>query len=538
MKRPISLLILALFLFLSRAAFAATWFVRADGGTRYSANASSGLCDGQADAPYPGSGTNRHCAFNDYRFLWDDQNTYGVTQWVIAGGDTVILDNTKQWRVGFDQGLSPNDAWCWGGGGPYGCTNPTIPAGTAQSHTRILGRNYASCSAGNNQPDPTQMTQIFGGYGLQTPMNLTGAQFVDVQCIEVTRHSQCITHGSPAYPSRCATYFPIDDYDSDGIQTDTNSHDLLLQDMWIHGHTDRGIIGPIGGSVTATRINVDTNGMAGWDLDRGDGTGSPNGALTMSYSTVQWSGCNQEYPAVDPIPVASCYSQSTGGYGDGIGTPITNMVSVAIDHSIFRYNTQDGEDFGHVINASSLSITDSASYANNGGQFKWAGFQNVTFANNLAVANCLRMSQLLPGTPSTYNANLADFCRANDAMSFDFNNNATALIANNTVITYAPTTFDIQCYDSVNCANTTLTMNNNLVLGYQNPTTWNMGGQSGGVGGFCGAGCNGVAVPAGHLQPRQQPLLWHPRFVYRQSGHRRTAGLIHRGVVRGPSVEQ
>ena len=36
--------------------------------------------------------------------------------------------------------------------------------------------------------------------------------------------------------------------DSDGIHTDVNTHDLLLQDMWIHGHTDRGVNGPIGGT--------------------------------------------------------------------------------------------------------------------------------------------------------------------------------------------------------------------------------------------------------------------------------------------------
>ncbi len=498
MKRTLSLLLFAFCsLLMTKAAFATNWYVRADGGTRYSNNATSGQCDGQSDKAYPGTGTNQHCAFNDYRSLWDDRATYGSYNPAWHGGDTIILDNTKQWRVGFDQGLSAGDQWCVGQSGPYYCHNPTVPAGTPQQHTRILGRNWASCSTGAGQPDPSKMTQIFGGYGLDMALNLTGAQYVDVECLEITRHSQCITHGYPAYPSSCNKYFPIDDFDSDGIVTDTATHDVLLQDLWIHGHTDRGIIGPIGGLVATNRVNIDTNGMAGWDLDRGDGTGSPNGILKMSYTTIQWSGCNPEYPAVDPIPVTSCYSQSTGGYGDGMGTPITPMVSVSIDHSIFRYNTQDGEDFGHVSNAQSLSITNSASYGNNGGQFKFAGFQNVTVENNLAVANCLRMSQPLAGAPSTYNQHLSDFCRAQDALSFDFNNNATALFANNTIISYAPTTFDIQCYDATSCAGTTLTMTNNVVMGYSNPTTFNMGGQVGGVGGFCGAGCNGSQLPLG-----------------------------------------
>ena len=92
---------------------ATTWHVRADGGTRWSARVPDGQCDGKADAAYPGKGTNKHCAFNDYRFLWDDRS-YKNRDWVIGGGDTVILDNSKAWRVGFDQD-TPREAWCAGG---------------------------------------------------------------------------------------------------------------------------------------------------------------------------------------------------------------------------------------------------------------------------------------------------------------------------------------------------------------------------------------------------------------------------------------
>ena len=496
MKRTISLLLLVLVVLLTKAASATTWYVRADGGTRYSSNASSGQCDGQGDAAYSGKGVNQHCAFNDYRFLYDDQHTYGVKKWVIAGGDTVILDNTKQWRVGFDQNTSANDVWCFGSGGTFSCNNPTVPAGTALQHTRLLGRNYAACSAGN-QPDPKKMTQLFGGYGVYDALNLAGAQYVDVQCLEITSHSACVVHGSPTYPKDCQRYsFPIDDFDSSGISTDVNTHDVLLQDLWVHGHTDRGIKGAIGGLITANRVDVAVNGMAGWDLDPGDGTQSPKGLIKMSYSTIEWSGCNQVYPNVLPV---ACYSQSTGGYGDGIGTPYTPMVGVFIDHSIFRYNTQDGEDFGHVSLAANLSVTDSASYGNNGGALKWAGFQNVNVENNLLVGNCLRMSEPIPGIPSTYNAHLADYCRSGDALSFDFNNNATGLLANNTIVSYAPTTFDIKCYDSASCANTTLTVNNNIVLAYDNSGTYNLGGQGGGPGGYCGTSCNGSALPLGKI---------------------------------------
>jgi hypothetical protein len=89
-----------LLLLICAPAFGETWYVRKDGGTRYSAKAPTGQCDGKADAAYRGRGVNQHCAFKDYRYLWDDQS-YGNDAWVIAGGDTVILRGGP-WRVGFD----------------------------------------------------------------------------------------------------------------------------------------------------------------------------------------------------------------------------------------------------------------------------------------------------------------------------------------------------------------------------------------------------------------------------------------------------
>jgi Putative Ig domain len=473
-----------------------TWYVRPDGGSRYSANATTGQCDGKADAAYSGSGTNQHCAFNDYRYLYDDKS-WQNSAWVIAGGDTVILRGGP-YRVGYSAGDGSN-VWCYGqSGGPYGCINPTIPAGTATQHTQILGENYASCGSQASE------TQLFGGFGVQMALNLKGAQFVDVKCIELTRHSQCIQHGSPAYPNTCNTSYPgIDDYVADGIFTDVNTHDLLLQDMWIHGFTDRGVIGPIGGLVTATRVDIAYNGMAGWDFDdgsgsnAGNGTASVNGVWNLNQTTIEWNGCNQEYPIVDQYPAISCYSQSTGGYGDGVGTPPGTCLASTINGSSFHNNTQDGLDLGHADTGTNcpLTIVNSTAYANNGGTFKLGPNENPSvFENNLVLANCLRMSQPISGTPSTYNTNLSDFCRANDAMSFNFRQGGTTILANNTVVSYAPTTFDIQCWDApgegspgdtgAGCGSSALTFQNNLVLGYDNPGTYDQGGQVGGPGLF------------------------------------------------------
>jgi len=185
--------------------------------------------------------------------------------------------------------------------------------------------------------------------------------------------------------------------------------------MWIHGHTDRGIIGAIGANVTCLRCNISYNGMAGWDFDDGNSTPfGTNASWNFLYSQIEWNGCNQEYPIVDAIPAISCYSQSTGGYGDGVGTPPGMCLSANINHSSFNYNTQDGLDLGHIDTGScSLTINNSQAIGNNGQTFKWGPNENpVIFTNNFTLANCLRMSLPMPGAPSTYNAHLSDFCRA------------------------------------------------------------------------------------------------------------------------------
>ncbi|HWB32277.1 MAG TPA: putative Ig domain-containing protein [Acidobacteriaceae bacterium] len=470
-----------------------TWYIRPDGGTRYSKNVTNGQCDGLADAPYPGSGVNQHCAFKDYRYLWDDQS-YGNDAWVISGGDTVIIRGGP-WRVGYDSNTGPGAGytWCVGGNGPYSCSNPTIPSGTPTQHTRILGENWANCSA-NNAVDKSKLTQIFGGYGVWYALNLSGSQYVDVQCLEITSHAQCISHGYPAVPRGCNSGNPsiasLDDYDSEGVVTSTGTQNVLLQDVYIHGHTDRGVKGPIGGTFTCLRCDIYANGMAGWDFD--DGSGSNNGFGTASlpgatwnflYSTIEWNGCNQIWPNGG---VDTCYSQSTGGYGDGVGTPPGMCLNANIDHSSFNYNTQDGLDLGHLDTGNcKVVITNSIAIGNSGGTFKTgANATTYIFENNLALANCLRLSQPISGASSYYNANLADYCRAGDNMSFNFRQGGTALLANNTVVGYQPTQFDIACWDTNGCSNSTLTFKNNITMGYDNPSLYNMGGQQGGTGSF------------------------------------------------------
>ena len=500
-----------------------TWYVRPDGGTRWSAKRASSeyspyvtaQCDGAHDAPFPAKGTmnmlgvvsngiNQPCAFNDYRFLWDDQ-TYGNSQWVIAGGDTVLLRGGP-WRVGFDP-AGANPQWCYGGGGTFGCSNPTIPAGTATQPTRIVGENYASCHTGN-VADRSKMTQIFGVFGVYSPMNIGGAQYLEVDCLEITRHSQCTLGGLPASSlPPCSKNAPVDDYDSDGIEENNTTSNVVLNDLWIHGHPGRGIKGPIGGPITANRIDIAYNEAAGWDFDDGNSTPfGPGAAFYFNFSTIEWSGCYQEYPIVHANPAAACYGQSNQGYGDGIGSAPGQGLDVYIDHSSFHHNIQDGEDFGHVdVGQHVFSITNSTSFANGGQQFKWGwGFTTINFENNLILANCNRFLEPIPGTPAQFNIGMNDNCRANDALSFNFQQGTQALFANNTVVTYAPVTIDFKCVPitenidpatgkgQTSCTNAVFTIKNNLFKAYGDPFYTNAGGYGGhgSPGLFCGAGCN------------------------------------------------
>lgn len=509
-----------------------TWYIRADGGGRSDAGRLTGSpqatsmghytvgcavnsttclsasevgCDGKADVSYAaavaaagGAIITLHCAFNDPRFLWDDQTFDDLPGMIVQSGDQVVIRGGP-WRIGLDaMPGSCSGARC-GAGYTWNYGNPTPnslviawPSGTSTAHTHIYGENFASCNTGPNWTNTTKasLTQLYGGWGLVNPIELSGSQYVDMKCLEVTRHSNCVSFGSPALPSGCTS---SSDYDSDGIHMSSTTSNITLTDMWIHGHTGRGIKGGIGGPVTATRVNIDTNGAAGWDFDDGTthliGTGA---VWSFLYSIIQWSGCNQEYPATDPIPVATCYSVSTGGYGDGVGTPAGTGLSAIIDHSGFIYNTQDALDLGHVDTGGPypLSITNSYAYSNNGGTFKWDGNASpAVVTNNYVVGDCLRMQYAITGVPSGYNTNLADFCRSGDTMPFQTQPFSNFLIANNTIVTYFPTIFDYDCVVA-DCTAAVVNIKDNNIFGLDNPATYSLGGQAGGPNLLCGGSCN------------------------------------------------
>jgi len=477
--------------------FARTWYVRPDGGTRYSANMPTGQCNGKSDSRYAGRGINQSCAFKDFRSLWDDKSgKVGSGAWIIAGGDTVLVrgcaaaasqtnPSNPSCRLGWDAPTGTGDnLWCYGVGS-YTCYNPPIPAGTPLQHTRILGKNYANCNIGgatNPKLYSSNLTQLFGGFSLTYTFNLQNTQYVDIQCIELTTHNgRCTRGGSPAYPRNCSSDQPLDDYAQNGFMLNNRTSHITLQDVYVHGFNASGFDGPIGGPITMTRVFSGFNGFSGWNFDDGHDTPDAAGSSIMaSYVTMIGNGCYEEYPLKHAFPARACYDDVSGGFGDAWSGQDTDLDSFTCDHCTMAYNTKDAF-IGPHTNVHTLTITNSQSYGNMGAQWKWNNTPNstTTFANNLTVGNCLRFTEPIPGAAQSFarssglpGAYLSDFCRAGaNTVAINSQQNSYVLFTNSSFVDYLGTVILLSCGPSNHnhsgmCGNTQFVFTNDIFLGY------------------------------------------------------------------------
>jgi hypothetical protein len=475
-----------------------TWFVRPDGGTRFSANVPNGQCNGTSDAAYQGTGVDQNCAFNDVRYLWSD-NSGAQNAWVIAGGDTVVIRgcaalasqtnaSNPDCRLGYDNATNGNapNFWCGYGNANSTCFNPPIPAGTAAQPTRILGGcaygTYSCTPINNNYPyGPTNETQLFGGFGLAWAFNLESTNNVDIEGIELTTHNGVCSAstGVPAYPRSCSTGVPYDDFADNGFLTNNATANIVFQDVYVHGFSSSGLNGPIGGPITMTRMFVGFNAFAGWNFDDGNGTANGVGAsLTANYVTMIFNGCYEQYPITATYPAQVCYDTNSGGFGDswsGQGTAGQGamLTSFTCNYCVDDYNTKDGFIGPHII-IPTLTITNSVAIGNMGSNWKWGGsdgFPNTTtFENNLTVNNCTRMRQPMAGVPSTYNMYLTGFCRAGgNGMASVIPIGSTWNLQNNTFITAQQIALYVACSGTDTSCAATINSTNNVFLGYADP---------------------------------------------------------------------
>ena len=159
------------------AAAQTTYYVRTDGG-------SASQCTGTVDAAYPGSGTDKPCAWDHPFQAFPPEGTPRI-----AGGDTLIVDSGS-FRMGYGApgaGVCDQD-YSWD------CHMSPLPSGPDAAHpTRVLGRGWDSGCA--NPPE------LWGAERAWQVLNLTGSSHVNVACLEITDHSSCIEdHNSENLP--------------------------------------------------------------------------------------------------------------------------------------------------------------------------------------------------------------------------------------------------------------------------------------------------------------------------------------------------
>ena len=441
-----------------------TWYVRPNGGTPFvnATQTPNGQCDGLHDADYPGNGVNQPCAVSNLRDLWADRVSPNHDTWMIGPGDTVIVrQNPNGYNLGLDA-LSP----AYGGAGqpqPINCGNPdcympSIPSGTADHHTRILGENYGSCHADSAK------TKLLVTWASKVGLNVRDSQFVDVSCLEVTQVQPCAY--SAAYTNNCPGN---SNYGLGGITESALTSNVTFNDLFIHGLAAEAINGATGAGVVYNYLHIRGVPFAGFDMDddpHNYSNISVAGGLTLTNSLTEFVGCVEEHPQVHNYPYIECRDQQTGGYGDGFGTGSTTG-SWIFDHDIWRYNFQDGLDLLH-SGLQTLIVTNSQSYGNDGNQFKLGSAQNVVFQNNFALANCQRIALLFGDEPASAIVPGVNLCRGdggNVIMTFAAYGNYT--VQNNTLVGYGDVSLAYGCdAGSDNCSTANTTLQNNSILGY------------------------------------------------------------------------
>jgi len=362
----ISALTLVYFLLWANPVFCATYYVRPDGGTNTQ-------CTGKADAAYPGSGSLQACAFNNPMWAIGPNQGSGP----LAGGDTLIIKQGS-YEMGYTNGIVTGG--CDGGGAyTYDCYMAPIPSGPDPAHpTLIYGEGYDSgCSA---------PPELWGTERAQTVINLRDSNNVEIKCLEITDHASCGNYGairSGVFDDCNRSSFPHGDYAENGIVA-KNSSNVLLQDLNIHGLAERGLLAGGLHDWILRRVNINANGMAGWDSDVGhDGTESSNtGTMILDNVTIQYNGCTETYPQGNP---ANCIGQGDGGYGDGIGNYNTAGDYIIQDSNV-SFNTQDGVDLLYHGLGGSLTVKRSWFEGNAGNQLKNTG--STVVENSVLIGNC------------------------------------------------------------------------------------------------------------------------------------------------------
>jgi hypothetical protein len=383
------------------------YFVRPDGGA-------ADQCSGLVDAPFSVENS-PDCAWNN---PFQALPPLGSPR--IAGGDALIIS-----AGGYEMGYGAPGSDACDAEGAYDCYMPPVPSGIDAAHpTRILGEGWASgCS---DQP------QLWGSERTGFIINLAGSSNVEIACLEITDHSECVESQENGLPCERDTP-PYGDWAATGLYAEDSTNVHLL-DLNIHGLAVSGVLAGRLADWTVENVRIAANGWAGWDGDIGDES-SNSGTMLFRRLRVEWNGCGETYPGGEPT---RCWAQSAGGYGDGLGTGATGGIWV-IEDSAFLHNTSDGLDLLYARHAGArIEIRRTIAEGNAGNQIKTTG--PTAMENVIAVGNC----GFFDGQPFTYridddgdgalDSSSVDPCRAGgDTIAMDLNPGDQIRLVNSTV---------------------------------------------------------------------------------------------------------
>ena len=424
-----------------------TYYVRTDGGD-------ATQCTGMVDAPYPGSGTGQPCAWSHPFWALDASGA-----WRLMGGDTLIIHGGS-YRMGYGGPNLPEDLCSEDY--PWGCHLPPLPSGPDPQHpTRILGEGWdGGC------PDPPE---LWGTERAEWILDLTDTSNAVIGCLEITDHSSCAYSHCNQSVACPRSQYPYGDYADVGIEA-SDSSNVTLQDLNIHGLAAGGIHAGRLTDWTADNVRLAGNGMVGWDGDIGEDS-SYSGTIHWTGLTVEWNGCPETYPGLQPD---HCWGQETcGGYGDGVGMARSGGHWI-IEDSVFRHNVSDGLDLLYVgvdHPDSLVELRRCSAYGNAGNQMKIGGRSRIV--NCLAVGNCAFFYQK-PFGQEMGALNSGDHCRAGGAaLSINLPKGLDSYVVNSTLAGQGWATVEAQCNnydfpDQPPCDGTERTyLQNSIFRGYQ-----------------------------------------------------------------------
>ena len=182
-----------------------TYYIHADGG-------SYDQCTGLENQPYPGSGSGQPCAWNHPFHAFPPGGTARIN-----GGDTLII-GSGQYMIGFG---ALGDDMC-SSDYPWECYMQQIPSGPDPQHpTRVLGAGWDS---GCSSPP-----ELWGTERVAFVVNLFHVNNVEVGCLDITDHSDCVEFHSGGL--RCTrNRYPFGEWADSGVFAEASSN-VYLHDL-------------------------------------------------------------------------------------------------------------------------------------------------------------------------------------------------------------------------------------------------------------------------------------------------------------------